>query len=372
MHLGDPQFPVRLPLNVAWSISARPGQELETRVATAILFQAGIGGTDLTICDRTLPHWDPTNITKQHKCMFSTYFTSRATDKSDGPAVRFALMLWNAMVDNVALFRAPKLVALHFKETSISTRGGSGVTQKEIVTKQLAKAMRHVRCQRSFLHGQHSSCFEVYTPDLTISVSTVFSMSIAAEVRSELAMLEEQKRRHGQVMHDSVTSRRLSVRKLRSVNMLSRSCCCYICKNVEKTSASLCQLTSSSTILPKIAIGGASFNTTRICSGQPARETEILSIRHMNTVHGHHRNIFIENGMVSTVTSYHKGYNVTGSTKIIHRYLPKKVGELPVYYLWLILPFCQQLELLAFRNSAQTSPFYRLRIRVGTPGTVFN
>ena len=121
MHLSDPQFPVRLPLNVAWSISARPGQELETRVATAILFQAGIGGTDLTICDRTLPHWDPTNITKQHKCMFSTYFTSRATDKSDGPAARFALMLWNAMVDNVALFRALKLVTLHFKETSIGT-----------------------------------------------------------------------------------------------------------------------------------------------------------------------------------------------------------------------------------------------------------
>jgi hypothetical protein len=94
-----------------------------------------------------------------------------------------------------------------------------------------------------------------------------------------------------------------------------------------------------------------------LTSGQPARRTEILSIRYMNTVHGHHRNIFIENGMVSTVTSYYKGYNVTGSTKIIHRYLPKEVGELLVYYLWLILPFCQQLELLAFRNSAQTSPF---------------
>ena len=37
-------------------------------------------------------------------------------------------------------------------------------------------------------------------------------------------------------------------------------------QNVEKTSASLCQLTSSSTILPKIAMGGAFFNTTRIYS----------------------------------------------------------------------------------------------------------
>ncbi len=37
------------------------------------------------------------------------------------------------------------------------TRGGSGFAQKEIVSKQLAKAVRHVRCQRFFLHGQHSS-----------------------------------------------------------------------------------------------------------------------------------------------------------------------------------------------------------------------
>lgn len=53
--------------------------------------------------------------------MFSTYFITRATDKSNGPAAQFALMLWNAMVDNVALFRTLKLVTLHFKETSLGT-----------------------------------------------------------------------------------------------------------------------------------------------------------------------------------------------------------------------------------------------------------
>jgi hypothetical protein len=57
------------------------------------------------------------------------------------------------------------------------------------------------------------------------------------------------------------------------------------------------------------------------------------------------------------VTTYHKGYNITGSTKIIHRYLPKEVGELLVYYLWLVRPFCNSLELLAFRNKNQPSPF---------------
>ena len=55
-----------------------------------------------------------------------------------------------------------------------------------------------------------------------------------------------------------------------------------------------------------------------LTSSQPARGTDILSLRHINSFHGYHRSIFNENGMVSIVTSYHKGYSVTGSTKIIH------------------------------------------------------
>ena len=70
-----------------------------------------------------------------------------------------------------------------------------------------------------------------------------------------------------------------------------------------------------------------------LTSGQPARSTEVLSLRHMNTFYGYYRSIFIENGMLSSVTSYHKGYSVTRSTKIIHRYLPKEVRELVIYYL---------------------------------------
>ena len=49
---------------------------------------------------------------------------------------------------------------------------------------------------------------------------------------------------------------------------------------------------------------------------------------------------------MSFVTFYHKGYSVSSSVKIIHRYLPPEVSELVVYYLWLVLPFCQQLRLL--------------------------
>jgi hypothetical protein len=94
-----------------------------------------------------------------------------------------------------------------------------------------------------------------------------------------------------------------------------------------------------------------------VTSGQPARGTETLSLRHVNTVNGHHRNIFIENGMVSTVTAYHEGYSASGNTKIIHRYLPREVGEHLVYYLWLIQPFHRKLELLVLRRRDLPSPF---------------
>jgi hypothetical protein len=77
----------------------------------------------------------------------------------------------------------------------------------------------------------------------------------------------------------------------------------------------------------------------------------------MNTVIGAHRNLFIEGGLVSTVITYYKGYNITGSIKIIHRYLLKEVGELLIYYLWIIQPFCRKLELLALHNASIPSPF---------------
>ena len=80
-----------------------------------------------------------------------------------------------------------------------------------------------------------------------------------------------------------------------------------------------------------------------ICSGQPARGTETPGLRYRNTAT--HRNVFLEHGLVSTVTVWHKGYTATGSTKIIHRYLPREVGELLIYYLLLIRPFPEAIEL---------------------------
>jgi hypothetical protein len=88
-----------------------------------------------------------------------------------------------------------------------------------------------------------------------------------------------------------------------------------------------------------------------ITGGQPARGPEILSIRHSNTAKGYHRNVFIENGLVVFVTRYHKGYSVSGDVKIIHRYLPREVGELWVWYAWLVLPFQQRLEVDVWQKS---------------------
>lgn len=94
-----------------------------------------------------------------------------------------------------------------------------------------------------------------------------------------------------------------------------------------------------------------------LTSGQPARGTELMYLQHSNTAQGHHRSIFIEGGLISIVTSYHKEYNITGSTKIIHRYLPKEVSELLVYYLWLVLPFSQKLDMLVHKRVATPSAF---------------
>jgi hypothetical protein len=57
--------------------------------------------------------------------------------------------------------------------------------------------------------------------------------------------------------------------------------------------------------------------------------------------------VFIEDGLVAFVTGYHKGYRSSNNIKIIHRYLPREIGELLVYYLWLVLPFHEKLQFQA-------------------------
>lgn len=78
--------------------------------------------------------------------------------------------------------------------------------------------------------------------------------------------------------------------------------------------------------------------------GQPARSPEVLGLRMWNTMNGGVRNIFIHNGMVCFVTMYHKGFRQTNSAKVIHRYVPREVGALLIWYMWLALPFWQNVQ----------------------------
>ncbi|KAK4074637.1 hypothetical protein Purlil1_12914 [Purpureocillium lilacinum] len=79
-------------------------------------------------------------------------------------------------------------------------------------------------------------------------------------------------------------------------------------------------------------------------AGQPARSAETLGIRYVNTVHGGVRNILAHNGMICLVMSDHENTRSTSEARPIHRYLPREVGELLVWYLWLALPFWQEVQ----------------------------
>lgn len=89
--------------------------------------------------------------------------------------------------------------------------------------------------------------------------------------------------------------------------------------------------------------------------GQPFRGPELMSVCHSNTVQGGHRGLFYENGLIVVASRYHKGYTISGDIKIIHRYMPREIGELLVWYLWLVLPFTQRLEALVWEKEAISS-----------------
>ncbi|KAL5371306.1 hypothetical protein DPSP01_014356 [Paraphaeosphaeria sporulosa] len=78
--------------------------------------------------------------------------------------------------------------------------------------------------------------------------------------------------------------------------------------------------------------------------GAPPRGSELVSIKHRNSANGDSRGIFIEDGAVVFVTKYHKNVGQTGKGKVIHRYMPREVGELVVYYLWFVSPFWRQIN----------------------------
>jgi superfamily II DNA helicase RecQ len=80
-------------------------------------------------------------------------------------------------------------------------------------------------------------------------------------------------------------------------------------------------------------------------SGATGRGTEVLTVQHRNSRNSGTRGLFIDEGYVAYVIGYHKGYGFSGRPKVIHRYLPREVGELVVYYVWLVQPFVEILQM---------------------------
>lgn len=70
-----------------------------------------------------------------------------------------------------------------------------------------------------------------------------------------------------------------------------------------------------------------------ITGGAPPRGSELLTIRFQNRAEGNSREIFIEDGAVVFVTAYYKNIRQSRQSKVVHRYVPREVGELVVFYL---------------------------------------
>ncbi|KAK9485544.1 hypothetical protein V1527DRAFT_452161 [Lipomyces starkeyi] len=93
--------------------------------------------------------------------------------------------------------------------------------------------------------------------------------------------------------------------------------------------------------------------TTETRSAKPARGTEIIG--NSLSEHTEWRRL-IEDGLVCFVTSYHKGYEASEKLKVIQRFLPRGDGELLVYYLWLVRPLWEGVEMMTSRVT-EFSPF---------------
>ncbi|KAM0713371.1 hypothetical protein Q7P35_000824 [Cladosporium inversicolor] len=89
----------------------------------------------------------------------------------------------------------------------------------------------------------------------------------------------------------------------------------------------------------------------------PARGTELITVMHRSPQQGRaERGVFVDDRMVVFATSYHKNYQHSKTKKPIQRYLLEEVGELLVYYLWLVEPFVRLLQ-TATRDRVEWSDY---------------
>jgi hypothetical protein len=78
-------------------------------------------------------------------------------------------------------------------------------------------------------------------------------------------------------------------------------------------------------------------------SGFLLRAWELLVVRHRNISNGGICNILCDCGLIMIVMGAHKGFTTTGRLKIIYCFLPREVGTLLIYYLWLVLLFWEDI-----------------------------
>jgi hypothetical protein len=91
--------------------------------------------------------------------------------------------------------------------------------------------------------------------------------------------------------------------------------------------------------------------------GGPPRGSELVTVTYKNSANGDSRGISIEDGAVVVTTKYHKNIGQTGKGKVIHRYLPREVGELVVYYLWFASPFWHQINGAVYGKAEEVSAY---------------
>ena len=101
------------------------------------------------------------------------------------------------------------------------------------------------------------------------------------------------------------------------------------------------------------------FALVHLSGGGPARGTEITSILCENSIDGvGHRGVFLDAGLVSFVSTYYKGYDFSKKVKAVHRYVPREVSELVVYFLGLGRPFINDLQMMHNDVEEPTSFFW--------------
>jgi superfamily II DNA or RNA helicase len=80
--------------------------------------------------------------------------------------------------------------------------------------------------------------------------------------------------------------------------------------------------------------------------GQPARGTEITSVRFKNGFM-QDRNVYIIHGQLAVITRYHKSQSQQDKPKIVPRFLPYRVAQLMVLYLAYVQPLQEYLSVIS-------------------------